>query len=434
MPPLATPPGVQKQDMYIERIVLKNIRCFAELDVRLHLGAETLPWTLVLGDNASGKTALLRSIAMGLCDESSAAGLMKEAEAGYIRRGSSSGKIVIELRRRPGGRAKYRIETTVEKVPSRRGTWERIRQQTRPAKSFPWSEIFVSAYGAGRGTAGTGDTSGYSPINGVYNLFNYEEGLQNPELMMYRTNVPFARDVKRTINDLLETTRIGVSSSGVALDGPWGRQMPLRDLADGYKSTFLWISDLLGWAYSFTPKLRSSRDVRGVVIIDEIEQHLHATWQRRIVQSLRRVFPHVQFFASTHSPLIASSVGGSLNEADRLILLELDPEKKRVDVLDSPDMRGWRVDQVLASRAFKYLVDADPDVEEVLRTASQLAGKGSSRTPSEERRFLALKRRIAELDFLEGTTLVQREIEEESLQRLRDLIKKLEKLHGSEAS
>ena len=63
--------------MYLTRVYLRNIRCFSKLDLRLGINGSQVPWTLVLGNNGTGKTTLLRAIAIGLCDEPSAASLIK---------------------------------------------------------------------------------------------------------------------------------------------------------------------------------------------------------------------------------------------------------------------------------------------------------------------------------------------------------------------
>ena len=171
--------------LFVKRVTLRNVRCFEFVDLEFDLSGDDPPWTVLVGDNAAGKTTLLRSIAIGLCDESSAAGLLKESDTGYIRHGEREAEITIEFappnrrsRRRP------RIHTTISPVPGRPAL-ERLSQKTHPDR-FPWDEVFACAYGAGRGTAGTGDIAGYSVINAVYNMFNYSEGLQNPELTIRR--------------------------------------------------------------------------------------------------------------------------------------------------------------------------------------------------------------------------------------------------------
>ena len=271
---------------------------------------------LFVGDNATGKSALLKGIAMGLCDEAGAAGLLKESDEGYIRRGETSAVITIDLRDDESPGTDYQIRTRIDRKPlGSNGMFrDEVRQKTRPSPdTFPWENLFVSGYGAGRSVAGSGDVSSYSVVDAVYNLSNYFEGLQNPELTIRRLEAEGAKlegsAILKVIEQFGKVEGVRLTTKGLLVDGPWGIGMPMRDLADGYRSAFTWIADLIGWALMFEPKLRGPLAVRGVVLIDEIEQHLHARWQRRTIADLRNVFPNVQFIASTHSPLIASSVG-----------------------------------------------------------------------------------------------------------------------------
>lgn len=425
--------------MYISKVHLRNIRCFADLKLSFDPGENHLPWTVVVGDNATGKTALLRSIALGLCDESSAAGLMKESDEGYIRRDQDQpGSIIIELRsRRTADR--YRIHTRIEKIETGSGSYERVRQRTTPKKKFPWDKLFVCAYGVGRGTSGTGDIVGWSLINAVYNLFNYNEGLQNPELMLHRLPSKSRQsEVTRTLGKILlrDKKAIQAKRSGIVATGPWGPDMPLRDVADGYRSSLLWITDMIGWAFAKAPDTSRLQEITGIVLVDELEQHLHATLQRDIVHGLRLAFPKIQFIVTTHSPLIASSIGPlpgkggrsvtQVGARDRLVYLHFGVERA-VLAEYIPSMRLQRVDQVLASRAFKYLIDADPSVETVLRETSVLAAK-RRRNRDDEARYRQLCQALEPILLPVGQTLVERELESKRYARVMRELRKASKL------
>jgi len=412
--------------MYIKKIVLKNIRCFEDLEIEFDLSGKTPPWTVIVGDNATGKSTLLRSIALGLCDEASAAGLLKESDSGHVRFGEKEGKIVIVLVRSLEHLLdeQYEIETTIEHFKTKAGYFERVRQKTRPSEKSPWDNLFAAGYGAGRGTSGTGDIAGYSVINAVYNMFNYFEGLQNPELTILRLRDPTLQtEVERVLKELMKVGQIKLSRSGIVVNGPWKKNMPLRDLADGYKSTFLWVTDFLGWAFSFDETVKSASQIEGIVIIDELEQHLHATWQRIVIERLKKAFPKVQFFAATHSPFIAASVGklGLNGSADKLILCEISEDTGQVQVEELETMQGYRFEQVLASRAFKYLCEENPALEWSVKRASELADKGKHRSEDEEKEYRRLKEELKQSPFLGADTPIEREIEAEELKRLKDL-------------
>ena len=426
--------------LYLSRVQLSNVRCFDELDIAL-CGSDTEPsgWNLILGDNATGKSTLLRSIAMGLCDEASAAGLLKESDEGYIRRGETKATIKISLHDPKAPGKKFRITTEVYRDKKGGGIFaDRVRQKTNPpGNEFPWETIFVSGYGAGRGVTGTGDISSYSAIDAVYNMFNYSEGLQNPELVILRLiahtsgNRLMERQIFRVLQTATGTEEIKLTSKGIRVSGPWGERMPLRDLADGYRSSFLWLTDLIGWALAFNPKRKSTEGIRGIVLIDEIEQHLHARWQRTAIDDLRKIFPNVQFIASTHSPLVASSVGPPLakNVIDRLYVLE-PYGADGVKATEHEFMRGWRMDQVLASRAFKYQIEAAPSTEEMLRKVSSI-GDAKERTPEEEELFQEIKTKLKHA-FLTGTSPIERIAEIAAEEELMKRLAKLEEWHSRE--
>ena len=86
--------------------------------------------------------------------------------------------------------------------------------------------------------------------------------------------------------------------------------MPFHLLSDGVRSTLAMVMEIAYRAYLLNPHLGAEAPLQtaGVVLIDEIDLHLHPEWQRRIANDLRRAFPNLQFIATTHAPLIVSSL------------------------------------------------------------------------------------------------------------------------------
>ena len=218
-------------------------------------------------------------------------------------------------------------------------------------------------------------------------------------------------------------TNVDLSSEGIRVDGPWGEGMPLRDLADGYKSAFLWITDMIGWALAFHPQRESIVGIQGIVIVDELEQHLHARWQRTVVDDLKQLFPNVQFVVSTHSPLVASSIGAQIGlSSDKLYVLEA-TEDSRVEVSKHEFMQGWDMDQVLASRAFRYQIRSDPSTERMLRKVSEIS-QTSHRTPDQERVFQDVKNSLKNA-FLAGKSPIERIAELEANKELMNRVRSI---------
>ena len=314
-----------RQPLYVQRLTLRDIRCFEHLEVDFGKGESIV----IVGDNGDGKSTVLRALAMGLCDESSASALFRELHGDYVRSDSSvqHGTITVDLGGSWRSSDRFRIQTTVQSLDA----FERVEQSLfdlssgRPKRlkqdEFPWERIFASAYGPGIRVQGTSDYEYYLTVDAVYPLFRYDVLLQNPELVIRRL-VDAARrrsrgqggervldGVKQLLSKILQLGQSDVLTldrTGIRLRQSGG-DVGLSALADGYRGTVTWILDLLAWWFVYREgKTFRFQDVRGVVFIDEIEQHLHPKWQRNIMRLLTQSFPHIQFVATTHSPLVAS--------------------------------------------------------------------------------------------------------------------------------
>lgn len=312
--------------LYVTKLELQNIRCFRNLVIEF---TDPGHCALLVGDNGDGKSTVLRSLAMGLCDQSSAAALLRELPGEFVRR-KCDGDSYVQVDLAGDGGWRYRIRTNFHSLDAferiaqthysvrGRGAFRRVDQD-----AFPWSKMFVSAYGPGIRTFGSADYSYYLPVDAVYSLFRYDAALQSPELVIRRLiaeagrrdSVAGRRTLKRLREVLAHLLGLGSAKAieldrrGITIGGPWGRE-ELAALGDGYRATTTWTLDLMSWwlLYDKEPAHEfAASDVAGVVIIDELEQHLHPRWQRTILPELRKQFPLVQFIVATHSPLVASS-------------------------------------------------------------------------------------------------------------------------------
>jgi predicted ATP-binding protein involved in virulence len=136
---------------------------------------------------------------------------------------------------------------------------------------------------------------------------------------------------------------------GKTKNGNW---LPLKNLSDGYRSIVHLTADLAYRAIQLNPQLgeRAVLETEGIVLIDEIDMHLHPKWQRHIVEDLKRTFPKIQFIVTTHSPFIVQSLkahevisldGENINE---------DPFTKSIEEIAEQDM-----DVVDVKRSKKFL-------------------------------------------------------------------------------
>lgn len=92
-----------------------------------------------------------------------------------------------------------------------------------------------------------------------------------------------------------------------------------NQLSDGEKSYMALIFDIVRKMAMTHPSLKNPLDGDGIVLIDEVDLHLHPSWQREVIGKLKQLLPNCQFFISTHSPHVVSSV--NLKVGDKLILI-----------------------------------------------------------------------------------------------------------------
>lgn len=408
-------------------IRLTNIRCFEELELDLGLKSpdgDQVPSlrTVLVGDNSTGKSTLLRAIALGLCDEAGATALLEKMPGSMVRTGASEGR--IELRFRQDGSGK--TSTCSTKISPATGT-EVVRKSGNPLPP-----LLVAGYGTQRTRSGTESYEAYKLSTAVATLFDNDARLQNPELVLLRQPRWTRRGVESMLAGILglQSGEVEYQREAIQIVGPWGRQR-LAVLSDGYRSTAQWILDLVNWI-AFAEAQSRPEELTGLVLIDELEQHLHPQWQRKILSGLRANLPRVQFIVTSHSPLIASSVTG-LDEStkdgwrEKLVYLEAREGGAVLPLEPEKPLRGLTVTQVLASPAFDYLVEAEPSVAATYEEASRLASKGARRTAQEEERYRKVKRIVGEILSMEDRTLIEREARDDLNAQRNAKIAELEK-------
>lgn len=323
--------------MKIKQLSLRNITCFEKLDLEFK---NTGTSALLLGDNGDGKSTVLRCLAMGLCDSSSASALFREVAGPFVRRDSAgrsaeSGTIQLDLE---DDGVIFRTTTLIKPVLDFEAvtqTLERIeggKHEEVQIESFPWDRIFAVGYGAGLRTDGSTSYDRYSAVDAVYTLFMYEYPLQSPEVILWRLRSAAresadSRDgkdenerivwsgIQQLMAELLDLDGpecFQLTPKGLLVEGFWGTAS-LNQLGDGYQATITWVLDLISWWFLREGISGSGNwsltSIEGIAIVDEMEQHLHPKWQHRMLPSLRERFPNIQFIVATHSPLVASGSG-----------------------------------------------------------------------------------------------------------------------------
>jgi len=401
----------ETSEVEITRIHLRNIRGFRELDLDLSSQGVPRKRTLIIGKNGTCKSTILRAIAIGLADITDASKLISEPIGGLVSEGQAQGEIKIDA-------IMAAEQFTFTKIIERAGDKESV---IIPGLRSGWLFLpFVCAYGAGRFGAGEETARGYRLADSVATLFRYQQGLIGPELTLHRLQSVFGSDVyERTIRGLKRA--LGLSDEdtielrpggGVIVEGPAaGGRVPLEGWADGYRLTFNWILDLYAWALR-ARSLDEEGHIEGILLIDEIEQHLHPSMQAEILPRLSELFPKLQIFATTHSPLVALDAS-----PDELVVLRREGDQIVAEE-NVPNFLGYSVEDMLADpRLFDSEVYGT-DVREKLTTYRELAAiPKEERDPEQRRRLRGL---ATEIRSFEGP----RDQENETSRLLKQLMAK----------
>jgi predicted ATP-binding protein involved in virulence len=148
--------------------------------------------------------------------------------------------------------------------------------------------------------------------------------------------------------------------------------------------------DLAARLFERYPKHTNPLAEPAVVLIDEIDLHLHPRWQRTLIQFLSETFPNTQFIATAHSPLVVQAAANA-----NIVLLRRDGDHVVIDN-DVEAIKGWRIDQVLTSDLFGLESARPPQMEAALQERTRILSK-SRLTSADKVRLAELEKAIGEL-------------------------------------
>ena len=192
---------------------------------------------------------------------------------------------------------------------------------------------------------------------------------------------------------------------GMAVDIVDGDSIAANYLSSGTQSSLLWIRFLaLQMLYHYEYAEDWYRRP-AILLIDEIENHLHPTWQRRVIPALLEHFPGLQIFATTHSPFVVAGL-----KAGQVHLLNRDADGVVTASTNTEDIVGWTADEILRT----MMGVQDPTDDETARHAAELRrlrDEGPRDTEEEEKvreaRMQGL-RRLVDRDLLAGGPMARR--------------------------
>ncbi len=332
--------------MYIRSITLKNLRTFTAATIDfLYPGVQHKPKprypnvNLLLGDNGSGKTTLLRALAlaaMGPAVEGSgifAYDMIRNIDDTESFKGEAviSAEIILHQQDAPQLEIPPQEEKTLSSFTRilRKGDIEKIRFREVPQDEPLWKGIYSSdsdayffvGYGATRRIEafetfdiGARRKTRHIRAQRVQGLFEESYSLipLTSWLPALQTQNPERFERFREIIDKIQGKDLyrftGEQRNADYLFEKNGIKIPFQAMSDGYRGFLGWVTDLLYHIHTGCPPGKDISEMKGVVLIDEVDLHFHPSWQMNIVKNISKLLPNIQFFFSTHSPLVTGSL------------------------------------------------------------------------------------------------------------------------------
>ncbi len=392
--------------------------------------ARAVPSLLILGENSSGKSSILESVALALSDEAARQKLSLKPgnfmlNPAYLGAGDDQAPRQAE------------VEVLLSSGDFRRLTIDQrgMRDHGRPdAEVIP-----VFAYGAFRQYQHK--QRPHSADKYIRNLFDGSV-LSNPEKWLLGLSPTAYAMVMRALREILsiegefEVVRKDTVEQRcymiTAFAGPDGVQQfsrtPLGAVSSGFRSVLAMACDIMQGLMDSRvyAGFESLATARGVVLIDEVEAHLHPRWKMQIMRGLRRALPQMTFIATTHDPLCLRgmednevvvlqrvSSSGSPSSTDLPMLVET--------LVNLPPISELRIEQLLTSDFFQlYSTDA-PEMEAQLAHIGDLLAKDAdSLSPAEKTAVDNFRKDIAQalpIGASEAHRLVQEAVAEYLVER-----------------
>ena len=338
--------------MRLNRLTLKNFNCFEQR--QLDLAAR---FNLIVGDNATGKTTLLNGMAVGLGSlflgfpsPAVARSISRdEARLAFFEHGDaitaeSQFPVHVECKGEVSGEpGEWRRELLSEDGRTTRqdAGWiqtisGRMRDQVKAGNSVVLPVL--SFYGTGRlwvqkrqrevktikpDTRFMGYLDCLDPASDEKRLLQW---FKTQEIAAVQQGQPIGtleacrHAILACVPDAV-CVHFDVRRDQLMIQLPH-RSLPFSYLSDGFRNMVAMVADIAVRCATLNPHLkeRAALETPGVVLIDEIDLHLHPKWQRRVVNDLLTAFPMIQFVGTTHSPFVIQS----LPPLDGVQLINLD--------------------------------------------------------------------------------------------------------------
>jgi hypothetical protein len=386
---------VTRPGIYFLSLTVENVRCFGPaqtLDLSNGHGHHAR-WTVILGENGLGKTTLLSCLAYTADAGHTVRELFLAAgrdESGATLHRLSEWPSLPRRFIRPTGNSKISVLVVKENGV---GKTEEMVLGVFGGSTFAkvldeeFSALSVYKYGVNRQMPRRQNSADFDER--VSTFLDDDVALRDPEGWLLtadhnaRLHGPdaerfggFAKRVQNALISILpDVADIQIQPS----DEPGGSPrveartpdgwVPLRQLGFGYQSQIAWLVDFASRMFERHPDSPDPLAEPAVVLVDEIDLHMHPRWQRQVITYLTEICPNTQFIVTAHSPLVVQAAAGA-----NIVLLRREGDHVVIDN-DPEVLRNWRVDQILTSDLFGLDSARPPQVEAQLKERRALLAK-----------------------------------------------------------
>lgn len=395
--------------MWLRKVEFNQVKCIEQLSIDLGTDEERYKWVTLLGDNGTGKTTILQGLALSLSGRNPI-GFWEFEEAlelGNIEHEHLKTQIFFDPVDKPNTTTP--IISRLMHFPQNR-LFKIILPEYEPLNfeyygsefMMPGESIlpeqpngwFAAGYGAFRHISKKSAIPVVQILhpkkrNNFLTLFKevealggFHQWLVNLSKKKEKLTLTEEKHYNLAIEKLDSLLPEGTGFHSVDEEGIWyninGNKISASHLSDGFRSIIALVGDLIWrlmhtYSNSENPLLET-----GVVLIDELDIHLHPKWQRQIAGDLQRTFPNLQFIVTTHSPLVAAGAGKEAVTYQ----LELDEEGK-TQIEEIKNIYAWSVNKILQSEAFDLESVFSIEIAAKIKEYYQLLGL-SKRTEEEE--------------------------------------------------
>ena len=365
--------------MFLKRLVLNNIRSIESLDLSFGTGNKKLrQWTLILGENGSGKSTLLKALALALVGAEGLPDLL-ENPSDWLRISSAGGFIKIEILEPSGATLEVELafapQDTFQTFLSRNAA---ALDRLGAAQKRASHRFLTAGYGVCRrfrNAKASAERFSSPRAQSVVTLFD-PDATCNPlnswamELHDRRgaAGIEFLKTAFQDLFPGVELSELNLQARELlfnTLDGV----LPLRSLGEGYQNAVALWGDLLFHITEILPNLKNPLSAHGILLIDEIESHLHPLWQRQVRDVLMQRLPNFQIVATTYSPFTAQQCA----EGELFYLRRAKEKAPASLVAFEGDPRRLKIQQLIASPIFGLDTVASKYVEELRRSYQDLS-------------------------------------------------------------